>query len=59
MENAGKSIADYLKNKFGDLENKRVVVVSGLGNNSGDGSITARYLTGYGASAKYSCWESE
>ena len=52
MENAGKSIADYLKNKFGDPENKRVVVVSGLGNNSGDGSIAARHLAGYGASVE-------
>ncbi|MBI3032809.1 NAD(P)H-hydrate dehydratase [Candidatus Woesearchaeota archaeon] len=41
MENAGKGIADYIKQHF---PNKKVIVVAGHGNNGGDGFVAARYL---------------
>ena len=43
MENAGKEVAKALESKFG--QNIKVAVVSGLGNNGGDGLVAARYLT--------------
>lgn len=47
MENAGRSLADYLKTKFKDLKDKRIVVVAGTGNNGGDGFAAARHLARY------------
>ncbi|MBI2938562.1 MAG: NAD(P)H-hydrate epimerase [Thaumarchaeota archaeon] len=49
MENAGKAIAEHLKNHFKDLTGKKAVVVAGTGNNGGDGFVAARHLAGYGA----------
>ena len=43
MENAGKSVADYLRGKIGP-EKKNVVVVAGTGDNGGDGFVAARHL---------------
>ncbi len=47
MENAGRSLADYLKTRFEDLKGKTIVVVAGTGNNGGDGFAAARHLTRY------------
>lgn len=49
MENAGRAIAEHLKNHFKDLTDKKTVVVAGTGNNGGDGFVAARHLAGYGA----------
>ncbi len=50
MENAGKSIADYIKRKFrGELHGKKIVVFVGKGGNGGDGLVAARHLTSMGA----------
>lgn len=49
MENAGRGVADYIKQKLGDLNQKRITVVAGLGNNGGDGFVCARHLAGYDA----------
>ena len=49
MENAGRSVADHLKTRFGELNGRRIVVVAGLGNNGGDGFVCARHLAGFGA----------
>ena len=46
MENAGKSVADYVKSKYSSA--KKIVVVCGLGNNGGDGFVAARHLVTYG-----------
>ncbi|MCL4436969.1 MAG: NAD(P)H-hydrate epimerase [Thaumarchaeota archaeon] len=49
MENAGRAIAEHLKNHFKTLAGKKIVVVAGTGNNGGDGFVAARHLAGYGA----------
>lgn len=43
MENAGKSIEVALSKRI-NLKDKRIAVVSGLGNNGGDGLCAARHL---------------
>ena len=43
MENAGKGIAQALKEKF-DIKNKNILVVCYHGNNGGDGFVAARHL---------------
>jgi len=46
MENAGKSVADFVAETFPDR--KRVLVVCGPGNNGGDGFVAARHLASHG-----------
>jgi NAD(P)H-hydrate epimerase len=48
MENAGKAVADYIKERVGGA-GRKVVVVAGTGNNGGDGFVVARHMAGYGA----------
>jgi hydroxyethylthiazole kinase-like uncharacterized protein yjeF len=43
MENAGKKVFEVISQKF-DLENKRIIIFAGQGNNAGDGLVTARYF---------------
>jgi ADP-dependent NAD(P)H-hydrate dehydratase / NAD(P)H-hydrate epimerase len=43
MENAGKGVADVLKNNF-DLRGKKILIVCHHGNNGGDGFVIARYI---------------
>jgi NAD(P)H-hydrate epimerase len=43
MESAGKGVADFIKKKFKDKN--KIIVFCGLGNNGGDGFVTARYLS--------------
>jgi ADP-dependent NAD(P)H-hydrate dehydratase / NAD(P)H-hydrate epimerase len=49
MENAGKSVADFIHARFGDLAQRRIVVLCGKGNNGGDGFVAARRLLKMGA----------
>ncbi|MGH9748242.1 MAG: NAD(P)H-hydrate dehydratase [Candidatus Acidiferrales bacterium] len=49
MENAGKSVADFVETRFRRLEARRIVVLCGKGNNGGDGFVAARHLAGAGA----------
>jgi len=44
MENAGKSVAQFIQARFSDLERRPVIVLCGKGNNGGDGFVVARYL---------------
>jgi hydroxyethylthiazole kinase-like uncharacterized protein yjeF len=44
MENAGRSMADELEKACPGLENRRIVVCCGRGNNGGDGFVVARYI---------------
>jgi ADP-dependent NAD(P)H-hydrate dehydratase / NAD(P)H-hydrate epimerase len=45
MENAGRSVAESIEDKFSDdLKNKNILIVCGKGNNGGDGLVAARYL---------------
>ena len=49
MENAGKSVADFIQSRFGRTQMRRVAVLCGKGNNGGDGFVAARYLLQYDA----------
>src|SRR5258708_10673842 len=42
MENAGHRVVEFLAEKFAPLENHRIVVLCGKGNNGGDGMVAAR-----------------
>lgn len=50
MENAGRSVAEFIRDRFAPLERCRIVVLCGKGNNGGDGFVVARYLREMGAS---------
>src|ERR1700687_1357766 len=44
MENAGKSVFDFLCSSFGDRTASHAAVLCGKGNNGGDGFVLARLL---------------
>lgn len=44
MENAGQQVVSAMHATFGDLSERRVAVLCGLGNNGGDGFVAARCL---------------
>ncbi|MFO7991371.1 MAG: NAD(P)H-hydrate epimerase, partial [Thermoplasmata archaeon] len=46
MENAGRGLAEVIRNRFGD-EDPRILFVCGTGNNGGDGYVAARYLSSW------------
>jgi NAD(P)H-hydrate epimerase len=48
MENAGASTARYLLEKYKNLQEKKITVFAGLGNNGGDSFVVARHLAGFG-----------
>jgi hydroxyethylthiazole kinase-like uncharacterized protein yjeF len=50
MENAGAQVARILWQEYPDLQNRRVAVLCGRGNNGGDGFVIARYLYNSGVS---------
>lgn len=52
MENAGRGTFEQMQRHFPDIRQKRVVVLSGKGNNGGDGFVIARYLLNHSASVK-------
>src|SRR5579862_4883238 len=49
MENAGRSIAEFIRSRCPGLAQRRVVVICGKGNNGGDGFVAARHLLKLGA----------
>lgn len=49
MENAGRSVAEFIQARFPNLASRRIVVLCGKGNNGGDGFVVARYLQRMGA----------
>ena len=49
MENAGRSVAEFIQARFPNLAERRIVVLCGKGNNGGDGFVAARYLQKTGA----------
>lgn len=60
MENAGKSVVEFLKEQFHDLKNKTITIVAGAGNNGGDALVVARYLHQLGIPVKvFICAERE
>jgi NAD(P)H-hydrate epimerase len=44
MENAGRGVAEFLAERFAPLEQQRIVILCGRGNNGGDGLVVARLL---------------
>ena len=50
MENAGKSCADLIEQKFS--HNKKILIFCGIGNNGGDGFVISRWLFQKGFSVK-------
>lgn len=49
MENAAVRAVEAIENSFGDMSNRYVKIVCGLGNNGGDGAAVARHLWMRGA----------
>jgi hydroxyethylthiazole kinase-like uncharacterized protein yjeF len=50
MENAGAAIAEFLRQKFDSLAQRKIIVLCGKGNNGGDGLVVARLLKESGCS---------
>ncbi|MEO0009266.1 MAG: NAD(P)H-hydrate dehydratase [candidate division WOR-3 bacterium] len=44
MENAGRSVVDYLTAELSDFPHQRFLVICGKGNNGGDGLVITRHL---------------
>ena len=45
MENAGRGAVRFMSEKIPDLQNRKVGILAGRGNNGGDGFVMARYLS--------------
>jgi len=52
MENAGRQIAEVIREDIGLEENPHIVILAGRGNNGGDGFVVARHLATCGILAK-------
>ncbi|MGB9627278.1 MAG: NAD(P)H-hydrate dehydratase [Thermodesulfobacteriota bacterium] len=52
MENAGRGAAEVISKTFPDIQHRKVAVISGKGNNGGDGFVIARHLMNQGATVK-------
>ncbi len=48
MENAGRSCAEFIKNKLSGKTNPKVCIFCGTGNNGGDGFVIGRHLRNSG-----------
>jgi NAD(P)H-hydrate epimerase len=44
MENAGRTVVEFLETSLGPLADRRIVILCGKGNNGGDGLVVARLL---------------
>ena len=49
MENAGRNIAEFSRQQLESVEDKKIVILCGKGNNGGDGLVAARFLHNWGA----------
>lgn len=52
MENAGKAVVCCLENSYDTLQDKKIYIFAGKGNNGGDGFVIARHLFNKGAKVK-------
>ncbi|MDD4875931.1 MAG: NAD(P)H-hydrate dehydratase [Dehalococcoidales bacterium] len=52
MENAGKAVAEEVKNILNDFNWQKILFLIGPGNNGGDGLVAARYLHDWGLKVK-------
>jgi len=56
MENAGKAVAEAVRNMVGNLQTHNILILVGPGNNGGDGLVAARFLHDWGACVRvYLC----
>ena len=53
MENAGRGALETLVDRFDPIEDKRVAVLAGRGNNGGDGFVIGRYLMEMGIPVRF------
>jgi len=49
MENAGKAVAEEVRQILGAIDQQHIIILIGPGNNGGDGLVAARYLHDWGA----------
>jgi len=49
MENAGKAVAEKVREILGSIDHKHIIILIGPGNNGGDGLVAARHLHDWGA----------
>ncbi len=49
MENAGLRVLERIKSVIGELNNARIIILAGKGNNGGDGLVLGRHLINAGA----------
>ena len=56
MENAAHRVVEVLEREFAPLDQQRIVIFAGKGNNGGDGLAIARWRVTRAASA--TCWPS-
>lgn len=52
MENAGLKVVEVISRVLGDLTGKKITVMTGKGNNGGDGFVIARHLINQGVEVK-------
>jgi len=58
MENAGKAVAEEVRQILGVISQQRILILVGPGNNGGDGLVAARHLHDWGAKVSvYLCGE--
>ncbi len=49
MENAGKAVAEEVRQTLGAIDQQHILILVGPGNNGGDGLVAARHLHDWGA----------
>ena len=49
MENAGKAVAEEVRQTLGTIDRQHILILIGPGNNGGDGLVAARHLHDWGA----------
>jgi len=49
MENAGKAVAEEVRQILGTIDQQHILILIGPGNNGGDGLVASRYLHDWGA----------
>ena len=58
MENAGKAVAEEVRQILGAIDKQHILILIGPGNNGGDGLVAARHLHDWGAKVSvYLCHE--